>query len=255
MRYLILLTGLVLLAGCEGGGDKTLVEVVEETYPLDPSGSLRVKNVDGLIRFYGADEPAVHIKVTKKAYSAKRLQALKSQVSAEPGSLSVETIFPPTEKWGVRDRSGVVDYIIVAPQYLKTVGAELVNGEISIDGLRGGNVRAKVTNGRLSARNSFANFNCDAKNGAIDFYYDWWQEGAYLVRASIPNGGIGVFLPNGAPFRVEAETQGGSIITNLLDADEHPREHRKELRQTFGSKAGPTFKLQAVNGNIRIRGY
>jgi hypothetical protein len=255
VRYLILLTSLILWAGCKGGVDKTLVEVVEETYPLDPSGSLHVKNVDGLIRLYGSDEPAVHIRATKRAYSAERLQALRMQVSSGPESVSVETIFPTKEKWGLRDRSGVVDYVIVAPQYLKTVEAELVNGEISIDGLRGGSVRATVVNGRLSARDSFANLDFDAKNGAIDFYYDWWEGGAYLVGASIPNGGIGMFFPNDASFHVEAETQGGSIISNLIDADEHPREHRKELRQSFGSEPGPTFKFHAVSGNIRIRGY
>ena len=177
------------------------------------------------------------------------------QVSSHPESLSIETILPPEKKWSLRDRSGLVEYVIVMPQHLKKIELELTNGEISIDGLRAGNAHASVVNGRLSARNCFTNFDYEAKNGAIDFYYDWWENVAYLVKAAIPNGAIGVFLPTAASFHVEAETQGGSILSNLIDEDEHSRDHRKKLTRTFGSDGGPTFKLKADNGNIRINGY
>ena len=119
MRYLILLAGLVLWTGCKGSADKTPERVVEETHHLSPTGSLRIKNVDGSIRFYGSSVPDVQIKMTKKAYSVERLQAISMQVSSHPDSLSIETIFPPTEKWSLRDRSGVVDYVIVMPEQLR----------------------------------------------------------------------------------------------------------------------------------------
>ena len=255
MRYLVLLAALALWTGCKGGVDKTLQEVVDERYPLESTGTLQIKNVDGVIRLYGSDVPEVHIQATKKAYSAERLRAIRMQVVSHPELLSIETIFPSRKKWSLHDRSGVVDYVIVMPQHLKQIELELMNGEISIDGLRGGNARATVVNGRLSARNCFANLNYEARNGAIDFYYNWWEAGRYLVKAAIPNGAIGVFLPSDASFRVEAETQGGNIISNLIDEDERPRDHRKKLTRTFGPTEGLTFNFNAVNGNIRIRGY
>lgn len=232
-----------------------LEQVVEETHHLDPSGNLHVKNVDGTIRLYGWSNPEVQIKATKKAYSAARLQTITMQTSSRAESLSIETSFPPGKKWSLRDRSGVVEYVIVMPDHLRTVELELANGEISIEGLRGGNARASLANGRISASNCFANLDYEAKNGAIDFYYKWWEAGTYLARAVIPNGSIGVFLPDNASFNVDAETQGGVVISNLIDEDEKPRDHRKKLARTFGSEEGPTFKFKAGNGNIRIQGY
>jgi hypothetical protein len=254
VRYLIVLVGLIVWSGCKGGVDKTLVEVVEERYPVESTGSLRVKNIDGVIRLYGSERPEMHIKATKKAYSAERLRAISVQVSSQPDALAIETIFPPRKKWSLRDRSGVVDYIIVMPQHLKVVEAELVNGEISIDGLRGGSARARLVNGRISARNSFANLDYDAKNGAIDFYYNWWEPSGGAIKASIPNGPIGVFVPRAASFYLQAETQGGSIIGNLIEGDVETHAHRKKIARSFGS-GGATFHLSAINGNIQIRGY
>ena len=177
------------------------------------------------------------------------------QVSSRSDSLSIETVLPPHKKWSLRDRSGLVEYVIVMPQHLRKIELELINGEISIDGLRGGNARATVLNGRLSARNCFANINYEAKNGAIDFYYNWWEASQCLFQAAIPNGPIGAFLPRDASFSMEAETQGGSIISNLVDADEHPHDHRKKLTRTFGSDGGARFQFKAVKGNIRVQGY
>ena len=255
MRYLILLAVLPLWTGCKGGVDKTLEQALDERHPLESTGTLRIKNVDGAIRLYGSDVSEVHIEATKKAYSAERLRAIKMQVVSNPGLLSIETIFPARKKWSLHDRSGVVDYVIVIPQHLKQIELELMNGEISIEGLRGGSAHCTVVNGRLSARNCFANLDYEARNGAIDFYYNWWEAGRHLVQATIPNGAIGVFLPRDASFRVEAETQGGDIVSNLIDEDEKPRDHRKTLMRTFGATDAPTFHFKTANGNIRIRGY
>ena len=255
MRYLLLLAGFALWTGCKGGVDKTVEQLLIRDWPLDPSGNLHIKNVDGTIRLYGSEEWMLRVRADKKAYSTERLRAMKMDTVAGPKSFSIDTIFPARNKWSLRDRSGVVDYTIVVPQSLKGVELELENGEISIEGLRGGNVHAVVVNGRISASNCFANLDYEAKNGAIDFYYKWWEARTYLAQAAIPNGSIGVFLPEDASFHVEAETQGGVIISNLIDEDEKPRDHRKKLARTFGSEQGPAFKFNAGNGNIRIQGY
>jgi hypothetical protein len=251
---LILLNVAFLFVSCTGSIDKTLEQVVEESRHLEPSASLRVKNEDGSIRLYGAETAEIQIKAIKRAYSFERLHAIRAQVSSHPESVSIETIFPPKKKWSWRDRSGTVDYIIVMPQHLSAIELELINGEISIDNLRGGNARTKVVNGRMSARNCFANLDYEAKNGAVDFYFNWWEPGHYLIKGQVPNGMLGVFLPRSASFRVDAATQGGSIMCNLTD-EEGARGHRKTLQTTLGSDARASFQLRSVSGNIRIKGY
>jgi hypothetical protein len=254
-QYLIYLSILALLVGCKGGVDKTLEQVVEENYHLEATGTLHIKNEDGSVRLYGSDAAELHIKAIKRAYSRERLQAISVRVISQAESASIETVSPPGIKWSLRDRSGTVDYIIVIPQHLQTIDLELVNGEISIDGLRGGKAKANAINGRISARNCFANLDYNTKNGAIDFYYNWWEPAQYLIKAEIPNGAIGVFLPRSASFHLEAETKGGGISTNVLEQDEAKPGHRKQVMATIGSEPGPRFQLHAVKGNIRIHAY
>ena len=254
MRRLILFA-FIVFTGCKGGVDKTLEQVVEETYPLNAGGVLHVRNDDGSIRLFGSSAPELHVKAIKRAYSSERLRALAMRVTSQGDSVSIETTSPPKNKWSLRDRSGTIDYIITMPEHMKTIDVELVNGEISVDGLREGNLEARLTNGRMSARNCFANLDCNASSGAIDFYYDWWEAGDYLVKAVIPNGSIGLFLPRAASFQVEAETQEGGIMGNMIDEDETMPRHRKRLSTKIGLEAGPRFQFRTVKGNIRLHGY
>jgi hypothetical protein len=253
--YLILIVEAIVFGGCKGGVDQTLEAKVEETYLLGAKGTLSIRNEDGSIRLYGADSREVYVEARKRAYSKKRLDAIQVRGSVRNEELAIETIFPPKKKWSVSDRSGTVDYIVIIPQHLKKIELDLVNGEISIDGLRGGNARTSVVNGRTNARNCFANLDYKAKNGAIDFYYNWWEPGRYLIKAEVPNGAVGIFLPRSASFRVDAETQGGSIMGNLIDENEEARGHRKTVRAMIGSDASTSFQLRSVNANIRIHGY
>ncbi len=254
-RRLIVVGALFLLVGCKGGVDKTIEQVIEQNYRLDPGGSLSIRNREGAIHLFGSDTPELRIKAIKRAYSTARLQAIDIRVSAQPQSASIDTIFPSAKKWSRSDRSGTVDYIVTMPQRLKTVDLELVNGEITVDDLTEGNARVRVQNGRVSARNCFANLDYHAMNGAIDFYYDWWVPLQFSVKAAIPNGNIGVLLPRDAAFRVEAETRGGSVACDLLDDDDGVHRHQKKLATNIGSGKGPTFCLESVSGNIRIRRY
>src|ERR1700730_8352336 len=112
---LILLAAVgILFAGCDfKGGDKTLEEVVEQTYPLDPAATVRITNGDSSIRVYGAPTTEIKIEAIKKAYSPERLRQISVNVSARRDSVSIETNFPSTKSWGFADRSGTVDYILV----------------------------------------------------------------------------------------------------------------------------------------------
>ena len=254
MRRLILFA-FIVFTGCKGGVDKTLEQVVEETYPLNAGGVLHVRNDDGSIRLFGSSAPELHVKAIKRAYSSERLRALAMRVTPQGDSVSIETTSPPKNKWGLRDRSGTIDYIITMPEHMKTIDVELVNGEISVDGLREGNLAARLTNGRMSVHNCFVKLDCKASSGAIDFYYDWWEAGDYLVQAVIPNGSIGLFLPRAASFQVEAETREGGIMGNMIDEDEIMPRHRKLLSTKIGLEAGPRFQFRTVKGNIRLHGY
>jgi hypothetical protein len=255
IHYLILLGAISLLTACKGGIDQTLEQTIEESHKLAPNGTLSIRNEDGSIHLYGSDAPEVELRATKRAYSAERLNGIKIQASAHAGSVSIETIFPPKRKWSLSDRSGTIDYEVIVPQNATVKNLQLVNGEISIEGLRGGSAKARLVNGWLSARNCFANLDYKATSGAIDIYYNWWERKTFLVKATIANGEARVLVPGDASFRIAAETLGGRVMSNLLGQDQNSYGGRKKLEASVGSDRGPTFQIGARNGNIRIEGY
>jgi DUF4097 and DUF4098 domain-containing protein YvlB len=250
IRCLIWLTAIGLLAGCKGGIDQTLEQTIEESYPLEPSGTLSIRSEDGSIRVYGSDSPELELQAIKKAYSIERLNGIKVQVSAGLGSVSVETIFPSKKKWSLSDRSGTVDYTVIVPQNIRMINLELANGEISIEGLREGSAKASLVNGRMTARNCFENMDYRVVNGWIDLYYNWWEKRTYLVKVTIDNGAESALVPGNASFRIAAKAPGGQIRSNLVRA-----EGTKKLMTTVGSDPGPTFEMEARTGNIKIQGY
>ncbi|MDP9254606.1 MAG: hypothetical protein M3O66_06700, partial [Verrucomicrobiota bacterium] len=64
-----------------------------------------------------------------------------------------------------------------------------------------------------------------------------------------------VLVPGHASFRIAAETLGGRVMSNLLGQDQNSYGEGKKLEASVGSDRGPTFQIEARNGNIRIEGY
>src|SRR2546430_9734213 len=116
-----------LLLGCHPAVDRTLEEMIDHSYPVEPTATLSVTNRDGSIRVHGADSEArsVRVEAIKKAYSIERLKAISVQVSAQRNSISIETVYPPDSGVGFSDRSGTVDYVIVVPQTIRIAKLEL----------------------------------------------------------------------------------------------------------------------------------
>jgi hypothetical protein len=252
----LILSGLfavaTLFAGCGfNGGDKTLEEVVEQTYPVDPTATLRITNGDGSIRIYGADITEIKIEAIKKAYSAKRLAGISVKVSARSNSVSIETDFPPAKKWGFGDRSGTVDYVLVVPQTCRITNLELTNGEVLVDGVRGAITNARLTNGRLFGHNCFSNIDLGVASGNLDVAYDWWEETKFSINAKIEDGNLRASIPSDAAFHLIAETEEGKIANDFAEQEQRQDGVRK-IDINIGAPPHPEIRLRARDGNIHV---
>ena len=60
-----------LLLGCRPAVDRTLEEMMDHVYPVEPTATLSVTNRDGSIRVYaaGSEMHDVRIEAIKKAYA------------------------------------------------------------------------------------------------------------------------------------------------------------------------------------------
>src|SRR5688572_4487591 len=148
-------TALLVFIQSAAGVTKPLEETIEQKYELDADATLSISNTDGTIWIYAAETSEIFLKATKKAYTAERLEGIVVDVQASRKAVAINTTFPP-RKNALSDRSGIVDYIIIVPQAIKITQLKLVNGEVTVEGLRGGSAKAQVKNGWIAAQSCFA---------------------------------------------------------------------------------------------------
>ena len=248
---LLICAALLVFAAAPLNGSKTLEEITEETYELSATGTLTIRNQDGRIYLYGSDGNELRVKVIRKAFSQERLDQLKVNVAINGDDAVIETAFPQKpEGWSTSDRSGTVEYLINVPQHCTITKAELANGEIMIDGMRGPRVEAHVGNGRIHARNCFTAARYTLERGGMDVFYGWWERRAFSLSAEIAIGNVRVTIPSDANAHIDAATVNGNLQSKFARPGENLG---KALQTTIGDDStNGELLLRAPNGNVRI---
>ena len=243
-----------LLLGCRPAVDRTLEEIVDHVYPVEPTATLSVTNRDGSIRVYAAGSEArdVHVEAIKKAYSSERLKAISIQVSAQRNAISIETIYPPDSGTGFSDRSGTVDYVVVVPQTIRISKLELANGEVLIEGMRSEEAHAQLGNGRLFAHNCFGNLDLTLKTGNLAIAYEWWEDLEFSIRATVQNGNAFAYIPTEAAFHLIAHTATGKIANDFVEKEQRRAEPINKVDMLVGGGGKTLFQFETQDGNVKI---
>ena len=227
-----------------------LEEMQDQTYPIAPNATISVRNTDGTLFVYGWDNSALRVIARKRAYTKARLDGIAIKVKAEGETASIETIFPVAPKGlSAADRSGTVDYVILVPERSTLSRVELATGEIIVQGLRGPKVNARLTNGRLAARNCFSEVHLTVANGSMSVFFDWWEATRTAVMAEIGHGHIWALLPASAGLHVDAVSGDGQITNGFA----REGERRSPSLQTIIGNGEAELKLRAGSGNIEIQ--
>src|SRR3954470_7531337 len=242
----------LMLAACHSESDRLVEATFEQTYRVNPDVRISIKNTDGSIRIYGADTPEVKLQAVKKAYQQERLDKISVNVTAQPNSVSIETSYPPKPKLGLGDRSGTVDYILIVPQTCTISRVDLSNGEVVVEGMRGGKVTANLVNGRMFDHNGFGEHDLFVANGGLDIANDWWEQAKFSVTAKIVNGNLRAFIPADASFHLRASTVDGNVANDFTEAEEGHSGPVRNVDTAVGSSAQAELRLQATNGSIHV---
>src|ERR1043165_2986111 len=143
----------MLLNGCDSTDKRVLEEVVEKVYTIQGHADVSIQNRDGAVSVYGGEPKEIRGQAIKKAYSRERLNQIGVDILRKPGGISVTTRLTGLRKWALSDRSGTVDYAVVVPDTASIVTLEMNSGEVLLDSIRGPEVRARLNDGRIFARN------------------------------------------------------------------------------------------------------
>lgn len=251
-----LVAALFFLAQGAGGAVEPVEEIIEQKYAIDPDATLSLQNRDGSIRVYAADVREISLQAIKRAYTLDRLKQIVVAVKATPKSVVIETIFPPRKNgFSLSDRSGTVEYNLIVPPTTRITNLDLVNGEVLVEGLRGGSASARVVNGWVAGHNCFGDLNLRLENGRLDVAYDWWENAKFSVKLSSVHGNIRAWIPSDASAGITARSATGRIANALGPKKESPGEPVHSL--DFATKPTPetAFEINSTSGNITIDTY
>ena len=175
----------MLLNGCGSGNNRVLEEVSKRFIRSNPSANISIHNHDGADLVYGSDVNEVRVRSLKRAYSHERLNQIAIDVSTKPGAVSITAKVPPQPKWAFSDHSGTVDCTIVVPATASISALDLNAGEVLLDSMRGPEVRARLNDGRIFARNCFTNLDLTMNRGTLALSYDWWEQEKFSAQATM----------------------------------------------------------------------
>jgi DUF4097 and DUF4098 domain-containing protein YvlB len=243
---------LLLVAGCGKELEQAGTEVLEQTYQIDPTARLTIRNLSGSISIRGADTAELTLHATKKAASAAQLKNINIGVAAETGSISISTTVLPQKGRSVLSGTSTVDYVLVVPRTIKIARLELDDGKVLIEGMEGEDVRATVVDGQLTVRDCCGNIHLAIANGNLELSYQHCGERPFFADAQITHGSARVSIPRGASFHARAETTAGKIANDFAEMVEVNGQSKQKIDVSVGPEARAQLAVRVTTGDISI---
>jgi DUF4097 and DUF4098 domain-containing protein YvlB len=233
-------------------GDE-LTEAFNQTYPLSPTGRVHIENINGDVHVNVWDQASVKVDAVKSAHSQKRLSEVTIDVESAPDILRIKTKYPEERNYEGRDREDgftSVEYTLTVPRTAKLDGADLVNGSLDVEGVKG-DVRANLVNGTVTASGMGGDVKLNTVNGGIEANVASLGT-AKDVQLNSVNGPIVLTVPAGASAVIKATTVHGKITNDLGLTVEDGQFVGHSMSGQVGS-GGARIRLNNVNGSIEVK--
>jgi len=225
----------------------SLTEQFQQTYTVNPHARISLNNINGDVEIIATDGNQVKIDAIKSADSQKKLDEAKINVDATSDSITIETKYP--HRWNNNDPASI-DYKISVPRDAELDGIDLVNGKLTLNGVRG-DVSASCVNGTLMASGLAGEAKLSTVNGKLEATFDQVDNTNRISMSSV-NGSIVLSVPNNVDASFEANTLSGRISNDFGFSEEREGFVGHDLSGTLG-KGTTRIKLSNVNGSISIR--
>lgn len=149
----------------------------------------------------------------------------------------------------MRNNDVSVEFHVTVPRGV-SVGANTVNGDVTVDGATA-DVDASTVNGEVDVATTGGRVSATNVNGAVRARLGNLDPNASMDFTTV-NGNVNVDFTGDSGADLDMETVNGTLNTNFemtLSGRLDPR----HLRAHVGRPGGPRIRLQTVNGNVDIR--
>ena len=242
------------LAGCGARNAEVAQEVTDQDFALDADATVRIVDPCGSISIRGTDLPGLHLRTTRKAGSSEQLKNIGVTISAEHDDFAIKTTLLRQKGKPFFGGGDSVDYELSVPRTVKIERLEIDQGNVSLEGLENGQVRANVVDGRLSVRDCYGDVRVSVQNGALDLTYDRPETPASTITARVLSGSARLTISRDSAFRVQAESPGGTVTNSLSALVQVNGGYSRKVNFSNGIPPRSEIQLKVVNGNISIGG-
>jgi len=149
----------------------------------------------------------------------------------------------------MRNNDVSVEFHVTVPRGVN-VGANTVNGDVSVDGATA-DVDASTVNGEVDVATTGGRARATNVNGGVRARLGNLDPNASLEFSTV-NGNVTVDFTGDSGADLEMETVNGTLNTNF-EMTLVGRLDPKHLRAHIGRSGGPRIRLRTVNGNVDIR--
>ncbi len=234
-------------------GDE-LTEEFHQSYALSATGRVSIANINGDVHISAWDRNEVKVDAVKRAYSPQRLSEVTIDVNSSADSVIIKTKYSERNlTFETRNRENnpaSVEYTLTVPRGARIENAELVNGSLDIEGVKG-DVRVSLVNGQVKAAGLGGEVNLSTVNGTQEVNVTTLDEAKSVTLNSV-NGPIVLIVPSGANAQVKANTVHGAITNDFGFTVNEGQYVGRDLTGQVGS-GGPRIRLNNVNGSIAIK--
>ena len=244
----------VCLSGCGSRNADIAQEVTDQDFALDPDAAIRIADPYGSVSIRGSDSAGLHLRTTKKAGSSEQLKNIGVTVAAQHDDFAIKTTLLRQKGKPFFGNGDSVDYALTVPRTVKIQRLEVDNGDVSLEDLEGGEVRANIVDGRLTVKNCYGNIRLAVQNGALELVYDRANTLKSVISARMLTGNARLSLSGAAAFHVSAETPSGNITNNLSASVQVNGGPLRKVDFSCGNPPRSEIQLRVMQGNVSILG-
>lgn len=225
-------------------------EIVDQSYSLAAAGSVALANVNGDVSVEVWERNEVRVYAVKSASSQELLDGLEIEVDSGVDTLRIDTRYPSTRHSDHEHGSFMnVEYTLTVPRSARLDDIDLVNGNLTVDGVEGG-ISVATVNGNIVVRDCVGDAELGTVNGTIEARFERLGQENRLKLESV-NGRLDLYLGPSIGADLWADSVNGRLENDFGIEVRKGKYVGSDFSGTVGG-GGTRVALETVNGSIHV---